>query len=148
MKAESREKKSGSRNCFGHSGSAVATASKGASGRAVGSEPGSESQVFPPYRGAGETGGGLEQAGAGIFLATPSPFLPPRNAPIFFEWCFGNNFQALRQYPAHCLHLPLGVAVRAEKVLAPNPAKLLLTCVLCVLQTFHSAIASEARNPC
>lgn len=46
--------------------------------------------MFPPYRGAGEAGGGLEQAGAGVFLATPSPFLPPRNTPIFFEWCFGN----------------------------------------------------------
>lgn len=34
------------------------------------------------------------------------------------------------------------------EVLAPNPAKLLLTCVLCVLQTFHSAVASEARIPC
>lgn len=49
-----------------------------------------------------------------------------------------------------CILLPLppGMAVRAGKVLAPNPAKLLLTCVLCVLQTFHSAVASEARNPC
>lgn len=43
---------------------------------------------------------------------------------------------------------PLGAAVRARKGPAPNPTKLLLTCVLCVLQTFHSAVAGKPTNPC
>lgn len=42
------------------------------------------------------------------------------------------------------LPLSLELAVRAGKVLAPNPAKLLLTCVLCASQTLHSAVTSGA----
>lgn len=43
---------------------------------------------------------------------------------------------------------PLGATVRARKGPAPNPTKLLLTCVLCVLQTFLSAVAGKPTNPC
>lgn len=95
--------------------------------------------------------GRLEGPGAGVWRSPPPPpplpsFLAPRPEPLCAV--FWKYFQVLQQYPAHSLSLPPGAAVRAGKVLAPNPAKLLLTCVLCAPQTFHSAVASEARNPC
>lgn len=116
---------------------------------AVGRDPRSDSRMLPPA----EVPGRLEGPGAGgsrCLQATSSPpplpsFLP--HAPSLSEWCFGNISRRFSNI-LHSLPFPPGAAVRAGKVLAPNPAKLLLTCVLCVPQTFHSAVTSEARNPC
>lgn len=107
---------------------------------AVGREPGSESRPRLPA----EVLGRLEHAGAG---GPGSPSSRHPRAPSLFEWCFGNiskrfsNIVPTRS-PSPGSRCPCG------KVLAPNPAKLLLTCVLCALQTFHSAVAGSARIPC
>lgn len=113
---------------------------------AVGRDPRSERHTLAAaevWRGRRPEGPGAPFPGLLIPLPSPPSRPTPRASLVFWKY-----FQVLQQYPAHSLPLPPGAAVRAGKVLAPNPAKLLLTCVLCVPQTFHSAVASEARNPC
>lgn len=83
----------------------------------------------------------LGPAGAGV--AQPHP-LPPSHPPHTPEP------PTLSDLTISCTlcHPPLGATVRARKGPAPNPTKLLLTCVLCVLQTFLSAVAGKPTNPC
>lgn len=145
LEAESSEATRRSGNCF----RPAAPGQQGCKWPAVGRDPRPESQRLPSCRGAAEAGGARsrqEQVSAGPLLLLLS--LLPASRPEPLGVVFWKYFQALQQYPPHSLPLPPGAAVRAGKALAPNPAKLLLTCVLCVPQTFHSAVASEARNPC
>lgn len=85
--------------------------------------------------------GRLEQVSSG------SPLLPPPTPRASLSGVL-EIFPSASAISCTLSSLSPGSGCPCGKVLAPNPAKLLLTCVLCVPQTFHSAIASKARIPC